>query len=438
MILVVIVVQSVKPIPMEFNKEAELLLSNTWLIDGTSNITGLFSKEQKAQWEFISKNFCGIKVLPGEFNPANLKPNSLVYLCGNISESLNQINWQNVTHINIVSELAVNFPFDILESDVYRLVKIGQVPINVHNMGVLFPELFCDDTNYFQSISDEHTFQTLTESNKPSNAFRTGIYLTPINKTPNGNGLEFNLLRCSSNLAGPTDNFRQTDNIVTSTVNTYAQSLFANPACMNHVLAQTYHNSIEDNKEKKAKIKDHSDKTKDMPSNGLMGFCSFYEGYTSSDRFSGLITPSDSDPWDFCYKETSVLTKLRFRLKSCVQDDSFVKLFDVILYPNSVFLMSLSTNRLYTHEIVPSSLPVDKIPTRMGYVVRCSKTKAIYANGKTWIQDDAGLVEMCEPDPEGVSELKTLYWKENVLADKITYSKFNFSLNSGDYLEPNI
>ena len=47
--------------------------------------------------------------------------------------------------------------------------------------------------------------------------------------------------------------------------------------------------------------------------------------------------------------------------------------------------MSLDSNRLYTHEIIPSSLPIEKLPIRMGYVIRCSKTKALYNDGKTYL-----------------------------------------------------
>ena len=182
---------------MELSKESELLLSNCWLVDNTR--TTKLNQKQNAQWEFISKNFCGIVIQPSEFNPANLKPNSLVYLCGDVTDGLNQMNLYGVNHINIVTDLATNFSIDILESNVYHLIKLGQVPINVHGLGILFPELFSDDTNYFSTITSEHTFQTLTESNKPSNALRTGIYLTPVTQTPDGTGLEFNLLRCSSN-----------------------------------------------------------------------------------------------------------------------------------------------------------------------------------------------------------------------------------------------
>src|SRR4029079_302177 len=126
--------------------------------------------------------------------------------------------------------------------------------------------------------------------------------------------------------------------------------------------------------EKKAKIKKHSDKTKDMPLNGLIVFCTFYKDHLNNKN----IQKSKNDAFDYCYKDTSVLTRLRFELKKTVNNSNLKRKFDVILYPNSVFIMSLSTNRLYTHEIVPSTLPIDMIPTRMGYVVRCSKMDAIY------------------------------------------------------------
>src|SRR5690606_15009020 len=99
-------------------------------------------------------------------------------------------------------------------------------------------------------------------------------------------------------------------------------------------------------------------------------FCTFYKDFMNK---------------KFDINGTSVLTKLRFRLKKTVTDSDLVKSFDVVLYPNSVFMISLSTNRLYTHEIIPSVLPIDRIPVRMGYVIRCSKTKAVYKDDKTYM-----------------------------------------------------
>ena len=98
--------------------------------------------------------------------------------------------------------------------------------------------------------------------------------------------------------------------------------------------------------------------------------------------------------------------------------------------------MSLNTNRLYTHEICPSVLNAENIPTRMGYVIRCSKTNAIYKNNKTYIINDGIESEMVSPDEDGINRLKKLYYIENMTSDMIKYEGFNFSLNNGDYLKP--
>jgi len=132
------------------------------------------------------------------------------------------------------------------------------------------------------------------------------------------------------------------------------------------------------------------------------------------------------------------LTRLRFRLKKCVNDDTLTKNFDVILYPNSVFLMSLLTNRLYTHEIIPSNLPIDKLPIRLGYVIRCSKTKAVFKDNQIYIDYDGELIKLDEPVDGQIWELKGMYIKENSSDESITYERTNFSLNNGDYIKPNV
>lgn len=115
-----------------------------------------------------------------------------------------------------------------------------------------------------------------------------------------------------------------------------------------------------------------------------------------------------------------------------VTDPTLVKEFSVTLYPNSVFFIPLSTNRLYTHEIKPSVLPIDKIPVRMGYVIRCSKTVATAKEDGIYI-DDIKMTPITEKD---TSELRTLYLKENSTDDMIDYGDIYFSMNEGDYLAP--
>merc|ERR1712186_153407 len=113
-----------------------------------------------------------------------------------------------------------------------------------------------------------------------------------------GEELYFHLLRCSSNLSGPTGNFRASDRRIVSALNQEASCIFENAAPLNHVLAQIYQNTpaAGAQKDAKAKIKAHSDKTKDMPRNGIMAFCTFYD---QLDRLKPL------DAFDYGHKGTS-------------------------------------------------------------------------------------------------------------------------------------
>jgi len=216
---------------------------------------------------------------------------------------------------------------------------------------------------------------------------------------------------------------------------------------LNHVLAQVYHNTaastttttsmyVEEGnanvsaKEKKARIKSHSDKTKDMPANGIMAFCTFHSDDIAQ---KAKVTPAG----DYVYKNGSVLTRLRWKLKSSVPeyvrlDRQLKESFDVLLHPNSLLLMSLGTNRLYTHEIVPPQLPVERVPTRLGYVIRCSNVKAVSRGGRTYVDGK----ELVKPTREQVVDLKRLYWEENCSNDVVEYGRVDFSMNAGDYLPP--
>lgn len=299
--------------------------------------------------------------------------------------------------------------------------------VQIENIGLFFPNFF-NETNYFELIENSHNFQKLTESNKKGNAYRKGIYLSKVEKE--NDKLLFNLLRCSTNFEGPTDNFRDVDINILDKVNKLREKHFKNSSEFNHILAQIYTNVKIDDKEKKAKIKQHSDKTKDMPENGLIAFCTFYKNI---DCFEKCKVNEN----DYVYKNTSVLTKLRFKLKNCVKDENLIKTLDLTLYPNSLFIIPLSTNRLYTHEIIPSILPIDKIPIRMGYVIRCSNTKAIYTNEQTYIKDQSNNFEKLKfPNEENIVKLKELYLQENVSDDTVIYPSLNFSLNEGDYKQP--
>ncbi|GAA2405043.1 hypothetical protein GCM10010191_11010 [Actinomadura vinacea] len=355
-----------------------------------------------------------------------------VYLCGDISGiSVRQL--YAAARVFVIRELSHGYHEDVDKH--WTLVDLGRVPIRVHGAGVYYRRFFDLGGDHFGRISAEHAFQSLTESTKPGTAHRTGIYLTPV--TQNGDELHFRLLRCSTNLSGPTESFRPTDTSIVEALNREAAAVFRNQAPLNHVLAQIYHNTLAtaERKQSKAKISSHADKTKDMPLNGIMAFCTFY------DRLDKL-QPLAEDAFDYGVKGVSGLTKLHFRLKEATEERDGVALpaqFTLTLYPGSVFFMPLATNRLYTHEIRPSMLDAEVLPTRLGYVVRCSSAEAVHKNGQTFLKVDGDLVELEPPTPAGVNELRRLYVEENKTSSFIDYGdKFLFSMNTGDYVAPRV
>ncbi|MEV7597997.1 hypothetical protein AB0O91_11520 [Kitasatospora sp. NPDC089797] len=351
-----------------------------------------------------------------------------VYLCGDLS-AIDPRHLHAAARVFVVRELSHGYAAD----SPWPLVGLGRVPVRVHGVGVHYRRFFDPGADHFGRIGAEHEFQSLTESTKPGTAHRSGIYLTPV--TRDGDDLRFHLLRCSTNLSGPTEGFRPTDTAVVDALNREAATVFQGHAPLNHVLAQIYHNTpaAPGRKQSKAKISAHADKTKDMPANGVMAFCTFY------DRLDKL-QPLAEDPFDHGLKGVSGLTKLHFRRKdptAAPHDTALPAQFTVPLHPGSVFFMPLSTNRLYTHEIRSSMLDAELLPTRLGYVVRCSNTEAVHRAGRTFLQLTDGLVPLEPPTQAGLDELRGLYAEENRTTSSIDYGdRFRFSMNTGDYLAP--
>lgn len=380
----------------------------------------------------LLKDFCG-SVIPAD-DISSSSPGfsgKTVYLCGEISKA-SALGLEAAERVFVVKEFSHGFNEGSGGGN-WELVEAARVPILVHGVGVYYRRFFDPGLDYFNRICTEHTFQSLTESNKPGKAHRTGIYLTPVER--NGEDLHFRLLRCSTNLAGPTENFRANDRHIVDALNQEASFIFQDHALLNHVLAQIYNNTAAgaEQKQSKATISAHADKTKDMPANGIMAFCTFYDQLEK-------LRPLTNDAYDYGYKETSGLTRLRFRLKEPGLEragSSLPSQFTVTLYPDSVFFMPLSTNRLYTHEIQSSTLDAGRLPTRLGYVVRCSSAEAVHKNGCTFLKLDRNLVQLEPPGPEGVEDLRRLYAEENKTEAFIEYGdKFRFSMNQGDYLAP--
>jgi hypothetical protein len=384
--------------------------------------------------EGLIRDFCGSVITLDDLSSGSPGlARKTVYLCGDISRVRGH-DLDAAERVVVIRELSHGYN-EGDDGKPWTLVDRGRVPVRMHGVGVYYRRFFDPGSGHFNRVCTEHAFQSLTESTKPGTAHRTGIYLTPVRQ--DGDGLHFRLLRCSTNLAGPTENFRATDRRIVDALNHEAGFIFEDHAPLNHVLAQIYHNTPAEaaRKQAKAGISAHADKTKDMPANGIMAFCTFY------DRLDKL-RPLTDDPFDYGHKGTSGLTKLHFRLKEPVAERLGCALpdqFTLTLYPDSVFFMPLSTNRLYTHEIRSSALDAELLPTRLGYVVRCASAEAVHRNGHTFLKTGGTLVELEPPTPEGMNELRKLYAEENKTQAVIDYGdKFPFSMNSGDYLAPRI
>lgn len=381
----------------------------------------------------VTRDFLGSTITPEDL--AHGSPDlaqKTVYLCGDIA-AISDRRLRAAARVFIVRELSHGYREDV--DAPWTLIDRGRVPVRVHGVGVYYRRFFDPGADHFGRIRAEHAFQSLTESTKPGTAHRSGIYLTPVMRS--GDELHFRLLRCSTNLSGPTEGFGPTDTDIVEALNREAAAVFRHQAPLNHVLAQTYHNTLAtaERKQSKARISSHADKTKDMPADGIMAFCTFY------DRLDRL-QPLAEDAFDYGAKGVSGLTRLRFRLKEPARESGGNALpaqFTLTLYPGSVFFMPLSTNRLYTHEIRPSTLDAGMLPTRLGYVVRCSSAEAVHKNGRTYLKVGGDLVKLEAPTPEGMDALRSLYAEENRTSSFIDYGDaFDFSMNTGDYLAPRI
>ncbi|MDI1462618.1 hypothetical protein QEZ54_16720 [Catellatospora sp. KI3] len=381
----------------------------------------------------LTRDFFGRVITPEELSSGVPGvAGKTVYLCGDVS-AVRGRELDGAARVFVVRELSQGH--DEVAGGPRPVVDIGRVPVRVHGVGVYYRRFFDRGSDRFDRICAEHTFQSLTESTKPGTSHRTGIYLTPV--TQDRDELHFRLLRCSTNLSGPTENFRATDTGIVDALNVEAAAVFRNHAPLNHVLAQVYRNTptTAERKQAKAKISAHADKTKDMPADGIMAFCTFYDGIEQ-------LRPMADDAFDHGANGVSGLTRLHFRLKEPAGEPAGQALplqFTLTLYPDSVFFMPLSTNRLYTHEIRPSTLDARLLPTRLGYVVRCSGAEAVHKDGRTFLKRSGDLVELGPPTPEGMDELRRLYAEENRTRAVVDYGDgFRFSMNAGDYRAPRI
>jgi len=123
--------------------------------------------------EYLLNNFCGT-VVKSQLEIPSIQKLIRVYAIGNMEELNSEENM-----VLIIKELSSNY--ENIKNKNVQIVGLGEVPINIHNVGVFYRKYF-DGSDYFSKIESEHTFQYLSESNKDSKAFRKGIYLTKVSK----------------------------------------------------------------------------------------------------------------------------------------------------------------------------------------------------------------------------------------------------------------
>lgn len=400
----------------------------------------------------LAAHFCGqvINELPELWPLLQCEKPRQVYLAGHLStQQLETIESRAAVGVCILLvqdyvhlEDATSIPPNILSA--------SSIPVNVANFGVLFPRFF-EGTHHFEAVQQQHEFQTLTESNKQGTALRTGVYISNVHRAENGTS--FQLLRCSSNLSGPTNNFKDIDHEILGATHAVLPFFFENAFPPNHVLAQVYHNRADGTRVRKASIKAHADKTRDMPPNAVIAFSTFY----SPDLLDDVAAKDACNDKDYlaqfdrraqgkhtsqscATQQPSRLPRLRFALKDPEAHPDLAPHVDVTLYPNSLLVIPLATNRLYTHQIRPSPLgatQMDQMPTRLGYIMRCSECTGVHKNGCTYIADTKGVEHaLATPTDESMADMKRQYLQENRTEDVMVYPEDFTSMNGGDFMEP--
>ena len=110
-------------------------------------------------------NFCGLVItdIKNDIDKLNnIDNNTLLYLCGDISYINNNVNLDRFTNIHIIRELSYatellykynssihsNYFHEVLRVK-YNLINVGEVPINIHNVGVLFKHFFNTNKDFF-------------------------------------------------------------------------------------------------------------------------------------------------------------------------------------------------------------------------------------------------------------------------------------------------
>jgi len=129
-------------------KECTMLTDKHVLVCLDEDLTDLNPKLIR-ELEYIKKNFCGlvysnITDLNNLIRTSDVSDRSFYLCCGSHCCALKTMK---TNQIFIIREL-IDSRTDPQPSG-YKLISIGQVPLNVHNQGVFFKNFFDSDKDYF-------------------------------------------------------------------------------------------------------------------------------------------------------------------------------------------------------------------------------------------------------------------------------------------------
>lgn len=91
---------------------------------------------------------------------------SRLYLCGNVDKIMSELA-ALTTHKTCYVVRKVSFN---MGSYVIKTIGVGQMPLDCFGVGVYFRRLF-DESQIFDNVESEYTFQTLTNRTKPESRF---------------------------------------------------------------------------------------------------------------------------------------------------------------------------------------------------------------------------------------------------------------------------
>lgn len=387
----------------------------------------------------LTQKFCGQVATSLTLDSVTFHTSSLVYYCGDVTQ-LDLTKFTKYSQVFLVKEFCTNIP----ENAQFPVIRYGEIPLNVHGMGVLVRDAFPMETDWYDEVTKAHNWQHLTVHNNKSDAHRLGTYLCEVKD--NGNGeYDYLLMRCSTNFRGPTQCFQDVDRFLLRRATQLLQPYFKQQVKLNHILAQMYVNG-----QTKAGISRHADKDEDfekdeksgkVASHCMIVFISLYEGYVNGTFPKLKLERSREDHFDFVYGKggETALTGLEFNRKQQLEfPEHTPHSFVVRLPPNSVLAIPLYTNNLMTHGTVASKLPSALIPTRLGIVPRTGGCVAKWRDGKTWLWNSTTRSwEALHPATwKEIQLLKDKYKTQNFSDQDPQYEEFFFSMNEGDYEAP--